>query len=599
MEPANPRQEPVNAPTNPWHYVAIYFGITNLDPLIFFTIFIVIFGMDQMVGFLNILLILAPPIIGIHTVFFIFQSHLFSKMLKSSKESESSLTEDQKEQLRSFPRKGALNILSTNIGGPILTMVLTYQNGIVKTYGEVVLFSVLGIYLAMAVSSFYYIFVEKKLYFLYRRLGLRPLSLFHNIAMPIFSLVIVASLISSAYTYSLVRSEFPPEKLSKICFTLTGFLVVLTFFSVLIVHRITSRTSGIVREIAQVLKAFAEGDLRQQEFHIILKNEIDLIANYIHESKGKLAESFRSVVINMQLLGEQSQELEILSKEASEHAESQAASLEEAASALEEYSASVEGIYGDSLEQKNLTDQTNSSIKNLFRISSQVDRTSDKARNLAGTIEQNSDQSAGSLTQAIHSIQEVATNTRQIGEILEIIKEISEQVNLLSLNASIEAARAGELGKGFAVVAAEVGKLAEKTAHSTKTISDLIKKVSNSTLVSVESVNTANANFESLSSNLQLIGKSIEEINAGNKEQISEVAVIQSQAERIVDRSNSVLTATGEQKRVNLELGTTVNRLALDTSHLSSMADKTAHASHSLNQLILELQSNLSKFILP
>jgi methyl-accepting chemotaxis protein len=364
------------------------------------------------------------------------------------------------------------------------------------------------------------------------------------------------------------------------------------------IFKITSSTSKVIIELADNLKSLSSGDLRHVASKNNLRNEIGLIPIYINSTKDNLGKIFRTIMESTKQLTIESSLLESISRHASDHAENQASSLEEAAAALEEYSASIEGIYSDSLEQQQLTKITNDSIKNLFLISSEVDSMSDKSKSLADLIINDVNRSSKSFEQAISSITEASHNTKQISDILEIIKDISDQVNLLSLNASIEAARAGDSGKGFAVVASEVGKLANKTAHSTKTISELIQKVSVSTELSVHSVSTANSNFISLAKNLSAIVKSIEQIHSVNKNQIGEVSEIQTQAGQIVDRSNSVLTATGEQKRVNIEMGTTVSHLTNETTKLSQMSEKTAHTSHKLNILIQDLHKDLSQFIL-
>lgn len=216
---------------------------------------------------------------------------------------------------------------------------------------------------------------------------------------------------------------------------------------------------------------------------------------------------------------------------------------------MEENGSSINGIYSDALEQKKLTASTNESIINLFTLSSSLKEISLHAKEKADSVETEVTKSAKSIVTTIESIEEVDKNAIEIGKILAIIKEISEQVNLLALNASIEAARAGDMGRGFAVVASEVGKLAERTASSTKTISELIKRVSASTTLSVESVKSANETFKYLSESVVDIITSIDKVNEANLEQIAEVEEIRKQSENIVDRSSSVSAATEETKK--------------------------------------------------
>ncbi|EOQ96639.1 methyl-accepting chemotaxis protein signaling domain protein [Leptospira wolbachii serovar Codice str. CDC] len=583
-----------NPNRKPSGFMVSYLLITNLDPFIFFVGMFLLFGLENFESILKILIYLAPPIIGLHAVLFFFKNLKFRKQMRRPE--GIIYTEKELNFIRGFSKSGALNILSTNVGGPILTMILAYQYGLVKSYGEVVFFIILGIILAMAISSIFYVFTEKKLYEVYHRLHLPPLSLFANLLFPIFSTFVIGYFIFAFYVYSQFRSQVDQNHLETICIGLTFFILTMIAFLFFVIWNLTGNTSATIRDVSSMLKAFSDGDLRSDIKTNQTRNEIGLISNYLNDAKIKLNRLITSITNHSIKIEEEAKNLEILSGDSAEHSQIQAASLGEVAAALEENGSSINGIYSDALEQKKLTASTNESIINLFTLSSSLKEISLHAKEKADSVETEVTKSAKSIVTTIESIEEVDKNAIEIGKILAIIKEISEQVNLLALNASIEAARAGDMGRGFAVVASEVGKLAERTASSTKTISELIKRVSASTTLSVESVKSANETFKYLSESVVDIITSIDKVNEANLEQIAEVEEIRKQSENIVDRSSSVSAATEEQKKVNEEMSSSVHHLANDTAKLSMMSEKTAKSSAELNSLILELNRELSLF---
>jgi methyl-accepting chemotaxis protein len=142
----------------------------------------------------------------------------------------------------------------------------------------------------------------------------------------------------------------------------------------------------------------------------------------------------------------------------------------------------------------------------------------------------------------------IARSSGEITGIIEIINDISDRINLLSLNASIEAARAGEYGRGFAVVAGEISKLADPTAQSIKSIGELIMKTD-------REIRTGSQNMTNAVQTIRSIIKDIEEI-VSHMENISSSVQTQSQAninaadnaEKVRILSEQIMLAMDEQK---------------------------------------------------
>ncbi|MCP4042456.1 MAG: methyl-accepting chemotaxis protein, partial [Gammaproteobacteria bacterium] len=192
------------------------------------------------------------------------------------------------------------------------------------------------------------------------------------------------------------------------------------------------------------------------------------------------------------------------------------------------------------------------------------------------------DQLRSRVESSSHVITQLEAESKQISSVLEVITSISEQTNLLALNAAIEAARAGEHGRGFAVVADEVRALAAKTKGSTDEINAMIERLQNQVREAVA------------------VMKESQDDAAKSASQASDAGIvletIVSKIDTITQMTTQIATAAKEQSQVTEELSRNINNISSTSDSTSVFAEQTLEATQDINGKMGELHSHASQF---
>jgi len=318
-----------------------------------------------------------------------------------------------------------------------------------------------------------------------------------------------------------------------------------------------SRIVKPIRDVVTRLNDIAqgEGDLTQR-LEVRSQDEIGQLAHGFNQFLDKLQNTIKRVVETTHSVAQTTERAKLTAAETRQSSESQFKEVDLVATASEEMTQTA------SLVVQN--------AENAVQAAEQANVSAQTGRSVIQTSESEMLNLVEKMSQAVPVVQELANNNVNITTILEVIEEISEQTNLLALNAAIEAARAGEQGRGFAVVADEVRNLASRTQDSVGEIREVISKVEQGTrdvVNAIEEGNTlANGTAEHVHQAVTELTKVFEAIAAINdmnsqivkaaEEQQSVSAEVNQNVANIRDLSAQILEQAGQSEAVGVEIST-------------------------------------------
>ena len=252
----------------------------------------------------------------------------------------------------------------------------------------------------------------------------------------------------------------------------------------------------------------------------------------------------------------------------SEGSKQQASFANATAAAVEELTASIANIAESARNAEQMT-------QDAGRVSQQ----------LVGEVRESSDEIA-LISKTIEQLETVLkgldSRSMEINNIVGVIKDVSDQTNLLALNAAIEAARAGEQGRGFAVVADEVRKLAERTGGSTVEIGNMIQLIQEETKSAVSSMESAVQQVHDGVGKSRALSQSIEQIEKNARE--------------VKQALGSIASATAEQSAASHEIARNIDRIHEMSESSDASIQKTQSETSKLRSLAQELRLLMDKF---
>jgi methyl-accepting chemotaxis protein len=298
------------------------------------------------------------------------------------------------------------------------------------------------------------------------------------------------------------------------------------------------------------------------------------------DEPGKLLASLSAMQRNLRATIEQisgsavqlasaAEELNAVTEESSKGMQRQNGEIEQAATAVNEMTSAVEEVARNAVSTSEASTQS-TEIAQVGR--DKVHATVEAIQAMTVDVQ--------TTTELIESL---AIQGRDIGKVLDVIRAIAEQTNLLALNAAIEAARAGEAGRGFAVVADEVRALAHRTAQSTQEIEEMVAGIQNSTSGAVESMARNTARSQSTLGLASAAGDALRQIT-------DSIA-------QINERNLVIASASEEQAQVSREVDRNLVNIRDLSIQSAAGANQTSAASHELSRLATNLNTLVARFV--
>lgn len=330
---------------------------------------------------------------------------------------------------------------------------------------------------------------------------------------------------------------------------------------------LTTSITRPIREALAVAQTIAAGNLRG-EIGTTGGDEPAQLLQALSTMQHSLRSTIQGISESSEQLASAAEEMSVAMEQSTRSLQAQNDEIELAATAVTQMSTAVEEVASNAVSTSQASKASDADSQHGHM---QVAETIQSIRGLVEDVLGASNQAGGLATQA-----------QDISKVLEVIRAIADQTNLLALNAAIEAARAGEAGRGFAVVADEVRSLAQRTQNSTQEIEQMISSIQAGTVDTVDAMQSSATRAELTLQKASGAGQALEKITAA----ISEIT-----------RRNLVIASAAEQQSI---VAREVDRSLVNIRDLSSQtaagATQTSIASQELSRLAIDLNGLVTRF---
>jgi methyl-accepting chemotaxis protein len=351
----------------------------------------------------------------------------------------------------------------------------------------------------------------------------------------------------------------------SIAFVVILFIVVIIAVALVITKSITTPLGGEPSEMKSISETVASGDLtvsfeegrESESVYGAMKTMVNHLFGVVSE-----------IIDNSNSLASSAEETSALSLQSSTSLAHQQSNIEQVASAVEEMSTSINEVASNAANAatsaqsgQQSSNEANYKVKRTISELGQLDEEISRASKVIKTLE---------------------TDSHEIGAVLDVIRGIADQTNLLALNAAIEAARAGEQGRGFAVVADEVRTLASKTQESTKNIEQMIGRLQGASNDAVKAMAVSREVCENTLSNARTADEMID--------------IVDAEIGSITQMTELIATAVEEQSRVSNEISQSIIAISDVAYENSAAASQVSTAGQDISVIASTLNRLTQQF---
>jgi methyl-accepting chemotaxis protein len=358
---------------------------------------------------------------------------------------------------------------------------------------------------------------------------------------------------------------------------------------------ITRSILGPLNQGVAFAQRVASGDFSGQ-LAIRQRDEVGNLVQSLNAMAGKLKETVITVQDNATQVASISEEISTHAQKLAEGSQMQASTLEETSASVEELSASVDLVSRHAQSQSMAVQKGSVSMEQVQKSIEAVSASLKEISALARKSMEDAVEGAKSVESVVNGISMIADSSEKIGGIVDVISDIADQTELLSLNASIEAARAGENGRGFAVVAAEVSKLAERSAASTKEITALIKESGKSVSEGVRTAKGSKEVMEQIRDASEQVNGMIMGLSEAMSQEVSAIEQLADALKNISEMSRSISAATQEQTTSAQQAAKAVESVNDLTQAAASSVEEMSAAMVEMSRKALALQRLVQQF---